>query len=446
MKKLFYYFSVTAVILGMSACSQDEVEILSKDDVSISATKALNNNDSLSVIIPLVVDSNLIEMAKAKNATVYYNADDPDYSSNMFAIRELPLRIQARGNKKYLATNGAGKELSLSTRFSLGSPYLFHLKVLPASSGIPYLIYSEETKTPLSVGQYENDPNNKVLFARQNNSGSFTSADWDLIPSSSYKGYFAIESQSYLGQVGDNPWSVFKYVLETKNTDKLGYGQYTKKPEQEFRLIPAEEFTLHHIEFHKEGSTVTKRAPLKLTTYSANQNDERRPFTIKAAHYADEEYSFSESSALTIPISNKGDLYYRPKVEAEHPILPLPVAPKDDPDPIREKADMLYSTTNQKIKTTLLFDINGVAPANCSIEATSYLENYNVSAKYTAYMTYNHNGDERLVKISGTWRGVIYTTIRDDDHPKDLLKFFDLDTGDEIMRLKSVNLSPIIFK
>ena len=78
MKKLFYYFSVTAVILGMSACSQDEVEILSKDDVSISATKALNNNDSLSVIIPLVVDSNLIEMAKAKNATVYYNAEDPD--------------------------------------------------------------------------------------------------------------------------------------------------------------------------------------------------------------------------------------------------------------------------------------------------------------------------------------------------------------------------------
>ena len=203
MKKSFYYFFVVAVLLGMFACSQDEVEIFHESDVFKIETKALNGEDSLSVIIPLVIDSNLIEMAKAKKAAVYYNADDPDYSSNMYAIREMPIYIRARGNEGFLSSNGIGKEITLSSRINFRT-CRFYLKVLPSSSGIPYLIYSNDTGTPLSVGQYENDPNNKVLFARSNNTGSLMSADWDLIPSSSYKGYFVIESQSYLGQADPN--------------------------------------------------------------------------------------------------------------------------------------------------------------------------------------------------------------------------------------------------
>ena len=432
MKKSFYYFFVVAVLLGMFACSQDEVEIFHESDVFKIETKALNGEDSLSVIIPLVIDSNLIEMAKAKKAAVYYNADDPDYSSNMYAIREMPIYIRARGNEGFLSSNGIGKEITLSSRINFRT-CRFYLKVLPSSSGIPYLIYSNDTGTPLSVGQFENDPNNKVLFARSNNTGSLMSADWDLIPSSSYKGYFVIESQSYLGQADpNNPWSIFNYVLETKSDVKLGFGQYTKKPEQEFSISPVDDFTLHHIEFHKDGSTVTKRAPMKLITYGKNQTDEKRPFTIKGALYAKDEYSFTENSALKIIPNNASDMYYRPTVEAESLVLPLPVAPKDDPDPIREKTDMLYSTTTQIIERTLSFDIEGLAPANCKIEATSFLENYNVSAKYTAYMTCNYGGSERLVKINGTWRGVICTTLRDDKYPKDLFRFLDLDTGEEI--------------
>lgn len=66
MKKSFYYFFVVAVLLGMFACSQDEVEIFHESDVSKIETKALNGEDSLSVIIPLVIDSNLIEGLKQK--------------------------------------------------------------------------------------------------------------------------------------------------------------------------------------------------------------------------------------------------------------------------------------------------------------------------------------------------------------------------------------------
>lgn len=61
-------------------------------------------------------------------------------------------------------------------------------------------------------------------------------------------------------------------------------------------------------------------------------------------------------------------------------------------------------------------------------------------------MTYNHNGEERKVKINGVWRGAIYTTIRDNKYPKDIIKFFNLDDGKEIIREKSITLSPITFK
>lgn len=453
MKKTYFSILMAIGLLGMSSCSQDEYELKNEDTRINVTSRSLSSLDSLvndSIITPLMIDSNLLERAKTRISPIYATNDEDEYfSSNMYELRKIPLTIQARGNKKYLTTNGDGKEITLSDQTS-GSSQWFSLDIPPATSGIPYLIYSRSGKR-LSVGQYDNNPNNKVLFIPTENSNNLTSASWDLIPSSIYKGYFAIQSEFYLGQSDpNNAWSVFNYVLETKNTEKLGYGRYTQKAEQEFLITPARKFTLDYIEFHKEGSTVTKRTPLKVTTYSKNETEERRPFTILAAHYATDESTFSESSKLKIPINNTKDLFYRPIVEAEKPRLPLPVKPEDDPAPIREKPDMLYSANKQQIQCTLKFDINGTAKPNSLIEATSYLENYNVSANYTAHLSYELKSlgktEIRKVKIKGTWHGIIYTTIRDNKYPKDIIKFYDLDDGEEIMRTKSITLSPITLK
>lgn len=442
MKKIFYSFFVVIGFLGISSCSQDENEILNVDNHLPLQTRSLGSEDSLSIITPLIVDSNLIAKKRARVASTYYNESDPYFSSNMYAIREMPVTIKARGNGKYLTYNGLGKEVTLSD-----SQSRFYLKVLPASSGIPYLIYSYNTDTPLSVGQYDSNPSNKVLYVRNDNSGSLMSADWDLIPSSSYKGYFAIESQSYLGQSDpNNMWSVFNYALETKSTEKLGYGQYKKQASQEFLIKPTSQFKLIYLEFYKEGSSTVKQSPLKVTTYSKNESEERRSFVIPGLYYADDESRFYESSLLNVSISNSTDKFYRPIVEAEKIVPPQPVAPDEDPAPVRPETDMVYSTSNQKIKNKLVFTINGVAKPRSLIEVTSYLENYSVSVPYTAYMTYTYNNEERLVKIRGTWYGKIYTSERDDDYPKDIVKCFDLDSGDEILRLKSMQLSPITFK
>lgn len=60
----------------------------------------------------------------------------------------------------YLSTQGMRKELILSAY----SSSKFYLKILPPSSGIPYLIYSKSYNKPLVCGQYNNDPNNKLVL------------------------------------------------------------------------------------------------------------------------------------------------------------------------------------------------------------------------------------------------------------------------------------------
>ncbi len=454
MKKLHCFISVTIGLLSMSSCSQDDSE-LNKVANQVAKSEALISSDSLSadsIITPLIVNPDSMAFytkAQTRALTSMSNYDE-NFSSNMYAIRELPVSIQARGqantSNRFLSANGSGKEVVL-----MGSARTvnqrFYLKILPASSGIPYLIYSSATGTPLSVGQYGSNTNNKVLFLPKDNSGSLTSAGWDLIPST-YQGYFAIQSQFYLGQSDpNNMWSIFNYSLEVINDNKVGYAQYTKKAQQEFLITPVNGFKLQYIEFYKDGATVTKQSPLKVTTYSENPYEERRPFTIKAKHYEFDTSSFSENSFLKIPITNAGDKFYRPIVKAEKFVPPLPVKPSDDPSPIRDAVDMIYSSATQKIENPLTFEINGIAAPNSLIEVTSYLENYRVSAKYTAHMTYNFNGEEREVKISGTWYGTIYTTIRDNNYPNDIIKYFDLDDGEEILRTRSsVALSPITFK
>ena len=161
-------------LLGMSSCTQDDYELQNEDTHLNLTTRSLSSLDSLvndSIITPLIVDSNLLERAKTKMSPSYDDNYDEYFSSNMFNLRELPITLKARGkgntSGQYLSSNGAGKEVNLrSTNQSIWEQ--FYLKVLPASSGIPYLIYSKQSNTPIAVGQYDSNPNYKVLFAQPN--------------------------------------------------------------------------------------------------------------------------------------------------------------------------------------------------------------------------------------------------------------------------------------
>lgn len=166
---------------------------------------------------------------------------------NMYAIRELPATIKVRSkastgstaNYVSLYCEGKSKEVTLNAG-NAGDKNRFLIKVLPASAGVPYLIYSVAAGTPLSVGYYTNKPDEKILMASKDDSGSLMSIGWDLLQSSYYKNYYAIQSESYLGQADpNNQWSIFYYVLEAVSGNKIRYAQHVNnKAQQEFIITP----------------------------------------------------------------------------------------------------------------------------------------------------------------------------------------------------------------
>lgn len=440
-----------ALCTMFSGCSnEDGIDAIPKSKVLSQAVNE-ENSDTLGVIILVKVDSSLLNKMQKQTRTTRSLSpmDDMDnyFSENIYQLRDLPLIIQARGtgNKqnKFFSCDGAGKEVVLAP-ISRNVQQWFYIRVLPASTGIPYMIYSYISKTPLTIGHYRRTPDIKILYAKADNQGSTSMCGWDLNPAN-YQGYFAITSCDYIGQSDPkNSWSIFYYSLEAQNENKIGYAQYTKKAQQEFLIQPKDDFTVEYIDFDKSTAKVNKRTPLEVVSYCKNETEERRPFTATAAHYVTNASRFSEKSNLKIPFV-PSEKFYCPKVEAEHLVVPSPMKPKDFEQKDFER-NIYYSNSTQSMQVPLMVDINGTAKPNSLVEVTSWLENYNVSVDYTAYMTYEYKkGDVRTVKIKGTWYGTLYTTKR---AKSDVVKCFDLDDGEELSHIKNnmFNISKAVLK
>jgi len=348
-----------------------------------------------------------------------YALYDPYFSSNMYAIRELAVNLEARsapsGSGKFLYSNGAGKEITLSTNSSNVNAR-FYFQVLPASSGIPYMIYSQQTKTPLSVGQYDNAPNDKVLFAPKDNSGSSFSASWDLVQSN-VTGYFAIQSQSYLGQGNSGSmWDIFYHVLEAKADNKVRYGKYSNSSYQEFRITPINQFTLSdELIFDVSRATVTELTPVPKIFETNNLKEQQSQIIVDVKLPFDETSNFQENKLINFSLNGKK--YARPTVEAGRLTQPKEGANKD-----------ATYRANETIRHTVSFPDNIDAPGRCKVEITYKLATYRVSVPYTVKASY---GSGRVVTLSGTWTGTLYLHP-DYKKPDKTARYWDLETGKEI--------------
>lgn len=410
--KAIHCIAIVIGLIALSACNQDEyLENLSKPQEESSFTRSLAP-ESASLITPLEIDSAWIEAVKShltKNRPAFSSVSpvepteiDNNFYSNIWNIRDMPITIQARipgyNSGSYLSSNGLGKEITL---FESGDQkqQKFYLKILPASSGIPYLIYSIETNTPLSVGQYSNNPDNKILFARSDNSGTSISSSWDLIPSQSYKGYFAIESQSYFGQSDpDNMWSVFNYVLEAKDNNKLGYGKYTKKAQQEFSITPDASFVIDEVNLIDGTEQITPGKEITINAEGINRSIEPQPFSLTIDTVDYETSKFTEHAGAIKFRKTANKTFKRPTIIAGR------ISYLDN------WQDATYPTKPalpQKIKKPLKYNIEGYAPERCKIEVMSQISTYNVSMNYIAKAHYTFNGEQREMLISGTWNALL---------------------------------------
>lgn len=163
-------------VMLLSGCTDEMENVVSHDDLmetQVARTRAISEEMILEgTPKELVISEDMKKMKKLYNRTHSqskialarfedYNSYDDTFWSNMFAIREMPATIKVRS----IATNGStsgyvnlyckgkGAEVSLNNSNDARNNR-FYIKVLPASTGIPYLIYSTSSGTPLTVGYY----------------------------------------------------------------------------------------------------------------------------------------------------------------------------------------------------------------------------------------------------------------------------------------------------
>lgn len=355
---------------------------------------------------------------------------DDFFSSNIYAIRELPITIKARAiasgstsGYSYFTCSGASKEVTLGNS-STSANSKFYLKILPASTGIPYLIYSNVSKTPLCVGYYTNNPDNKILMSASNDSGSLYSASWNLLPSSSYKGYFAIQSESYMGQSNpDDMWSIFYHVLEAKTGNKIGYSQrVSNKAQQDFLISPANSFELKSVEYDLDNATITSSSMLSKVTSLTNSLEIEQWVNINVSLTANETSNYYETAGnLSLNITAPSSLKFpRPIPVANQAVLLDGTV-----------SDAIYARTTQNISKTVNYTTSIMMKPRSLLQLTTKFKTFILNVPYVATATYKvSESDIREVKVRGSWRGYV---IADPEYylPINEPRFYDLDTGVE---------------
>ena len=308
--KHIYIILFLLLVIGVSSCSEEQEELNRNDNKArIENVTGSNEQDSDSIVVMQETDEMRALQKEAKaslpvktRANFNYGENyDQYFSSNIYAIREMPLTIAARGvgkdaSRKFFYCNGSRQEVKL-TNVSRPSDIAqqFYLKILPATTGIPYLIYSQKANTPLTVGHYRKHSDISILMSSSENSIQNSMAGWDLI-TSEIPGYFAIQNEMYLGQTDTKDfWSVFNYALEVNDNDEIRFAKYSKKPQQEFLIMPVASFVLEDISFDLDNAKVTDANPIEVQFTTVNRSGKQEVFSDSVEKTVDDTYKFYQN-------------------------------------------------------------------------------------------------------------------------------------------------------
>ena len=440
--KLFFIVFFCAFV----ACSKALPEFSDKDSISLETEETIltRSTDSIDDEVPVPLEESE-EMEALRNlyqetlqqtpSMMAYNQYDPNFSMNVYAIREMPIRFRLREDpsgysNRYLSCEGKGKEVKWYANSINDDKQKFYLKIFPATTGIPYLIYSKTSNTPLTVGYYNNNPDEKIMFAASTDDGSYYSEVWDLNPISNYKG-FSIQSMSYLGQSDpDNMYSVFYHVLEAKTGNLIRYAQYSGIPEQQFSIEVLDNFSLSDIDFDLASATISEGNDIIISFTGTNPSlNSKTVNCVKSSEdlvYKERSYFAETQGYLKFNLSNTDLNIQLPSVVANRVVI------LDDNS---KTISAQYRGATQYIDETISYNVSVTAPPRSLIMVDTYVKTHNVSINYTAKATLN----DREITLNGVWRGFL---ISDPSltTPTHVTSFYDLDTNEEILDYSLANV------
>lgn len=405
--KFLLAFSCSTLFL-YSCESEIESEIQSSVEKSMISAKTrtletdsleLDSIETLQMTDELKALKERMEELKKTKTRVTSNNYDQYFSENMWAIRELPFTLKI-GNG-YFSTNGRGQKVGYRKPRQPVQTEKFYVTIPPSMVGIPYLIYSYETKTPLAVGHYTSDPNVKVVLVMDGNSTSEPTASWDIIPATNRPGYYVIQNESYIGQGSSGSWwDIFNYVVEAERVDRgytIGFGKYSQNAIQEFPITPDASFTLKKLEFiNSYSATVVQREDISIQLATTNVLFQEKRENLEFIKDVTDNSYFEEEKGIAFKVPASDLKFALPTVTlGEIDLVPnnkIPVDTKYEPD------------IRKTIERTLYKAIPVAVKPRTKLTVTYYFKAYDVSVDYIATIKYN----DREAKLPGRWSGRIY--------------------------------------
>ena len=315
----------------------------------------------------------------------------------LYQLNEIPIYLKVKGNstdKHFLSAPGKGKELTVESFNANSNKQKFYIKVLPATTGIPYLIYSKQTETPIRIGAYSNAPDTKILYASQNASGSLFGAAWDIKRGQYSDKSYIIENEDYVQQGNSGSWYDIYYSVITVNGTKISFSKYNNSPRQEFEIIPVEEFTVKDIYFDVEASSILSKSPTLLFSDSYTNNGpitQTHKFVISGSYK--ETSSFNRETSYNVSISTEGKVG-----------VPF-IAEGKVTTTVSGGQKFSYGSSEEVVKT-ITREYTVEVPKYYRAEMKLTLYKYDMDVNYIATCVGKTSGRE--IQIRGHWEGVNY--------------------------------------
>ncbi len=386
-KKTLFFFCVSQLVI--TSCQNDEVigELMNTKEEM--CTRSLCVNDSTIVELN-PADFPEIEKKKARGGDNVWE--------ELYQLNGIEFFIQSKDvyfNNNTLETQGAGKELKLSKFSADNDAQKFYLRFLPASSGIPYMIYSYKEKKPIGVGSYTSAPDKYVLYTKNSDSGSLFGFSWDF-----YKGdkCYIIENQDIIGG-GPNYWDIYYYSI-TANNGNIDLIKTTKGLNQQFTIVPNDEFTIESLDFDLTTAKITGSEPVGIKSFEVitASNPITKEFTVDETKT--EETSFQESSSTTIKHTGDGN------VGISIAIVKIGSSYSFEKSNTQQVAYGSKSTITRKITDKTTVTIPPYTRGEIEYQSIKHNLNVNYTLKLKGVNT------KKLIEMKGTWLGVDYTTDR----------------------------------
>lgn len=376
-------------------CSNEEKEFVISSEKITGVEQMVTNQDS--IIVPIEGNRDSILRLKSIKTRAGYDGDD-DYQLLQEELRqldEIPIYLQVQGNsdeRQFLSATNKGRELKVETFNGKSENQKFYLKILPAVSGIPYLIYSKKTGTPIRLGAYKSNPDVKILYASQDASGSLFGASWDIKRAQYSSNSYIIENQDFPQQGDSGYWLDIYYSVITVNGSKISFSKYNKSPRQEFKIIPVENFEVEKVEFSIDANATLTETPKVVFSDKFTNNG---PISQKHS------FSISETYKETSSFNKKTS--YNVNVTVESKVKVPFLAEGKITTSVSAGQEFTYGKSEEHSKTiTRVVDVE--VPANSMANVSFTIYTYNMDVPYIATCVGKTSG--RKIKVRGMWHGV----------------------------------------